>query len=460
MLRAGFAEVDITPTTPMPMGRTIDWMDIADVQWPLMARLGVFEDGDRRFVLAGLDHVRLWGDAADELRAAMSEGGPIRLEEIMLACSHTHNGPFSTPWRHDDRHSLLYRDWMKERLVEAVRRALADLQPVRIKVGQIDAPGWNINRRPVYRTDMGEQVGTQGPAWGEAFLRLEGPTDSSIQVLLAETPAGAPVGGIFNYACHPTLMYSVPAWSADFVGPLTEAMKARYGCTFAYVQGAMGNIKADTGAGPGRGGQSGPDRCLAMGQALAGKAEQALDAGRYVEEPALRIARQLLPFEQRRPTSEQIELAQTYLEKRNPEPDLDAFVRRLYGQKYMMYSVRPAFVEWHCREIIGMFEWQRRAGRRQMIDQVEVHAMAMGDIALVALSAHFFTEFGLRIKAESPFRQTFVIEQANGWNGYVPTRQAFANGGYEPVLRHQSRLPADAGDRIADATVHMLRQLA
>ena len=49
---------------------------------------------------------------------------------------------------------------------------------------------------------------------------------------------------------------------------------------------------------------------------------------------------------------------------------------------------------------------------------------------------------------------------ANGWFGYVPTQDAFARGGYEPLLAFQSRLARDAGDQIVSTALELLGDLA
>ena len=55
---------------------------------------------------------------------------------------------------------------------------------------------------------------------------------------------------------------------------------------------------------------------------------------------------------------------------------------------------------------------------------------------------------------------TLVATFANGMLGYVPTPQAFEGGGYEPTLCRGSKLVPDAGGRIADESVRLLRGLA
>jgi hypothetical protein len=55
----------------------------------------------------------------------------------------------------------------------------------------------------------------------------------------------------------------------------------------------------------------------------------------------------------------------------------------------------------------------------------------VGDVAFVGLGGEVFHEIGSAIKAASPFRHTFVITHCNGAAGYLPTKEAYPEGGYE-----------------------------
>ena len=142
--------------------------------------------------------------------------------------------------------------------------------------------------------------------------------------------------------------------------------------------------------------------------------------------PWVRVARRVLHIPQRRPTPEQVRLAKWYLEQAPELVDEDDFTRRMYGHDYTFYHNGAAVTDWFARETIGMWEWQRRVGTRELLEDVEVQAIAVGDIAFVGYPAEYFTEFGIRTKAESPFPTTFVAELANGWHGYVPHRRLSA----------------------------------
>jgi len=61
----------------------------------------------------------------------------------------------------------------------------------------------------------------------------------------------------------------------------------------------------------------------------------------------------------------------------------------------------------------------------------KVQAIGIGNLALVGWPGEVFCELGMAFKSGSPFRPTYVIGYANGAIGYVPTPEAFGEGGYE-----------------------------
>ena len=65
-------------------------------------------------------------------------------------------------------------------------------------------------------------------------------------------------------------------------------------------------------------------------------------------------------------------------------------------------------------------------------------------------------EFQLDIKRKSPFKHTFVSELANDSIGYIPTAEAFKEGGYEPTV---SVLKPDAGTKLTQAAIKLLKKL-
>ena len=89
-----------------------------------------------------------------------------------------------------------------------------------------------------------------------------------------------------------------------------------------------------------------------------------------------------------------------------------------------------------------------------------VQALRIGDLGIVALSGEMFVEFGLEIKETSRFAGTFVVELANDYAGYVGTRSAYEEGGYETWLALSSRVTPDAGERMTEVALRLLGEVA
>ena len=458
MLRAGFSVVDITPAPGLRMEGMPNPPAGEGIRWPLCGRTAVFDDGIRQAAIVSLDLLFLMPSVVAEMRQAITAGTPLAPEHVMIACTHTHRAPYVTAFMDDDT-VFSYLDFVRARLVEGMARAISIRRPVRLRAAGVDVPGWTFNRRQIYRTDMGEQVGTQGPETVKHFVRREGPEDNELQVLAAQDLAGNGVGGLVNFACHTTVMGSEPVYSADYPGPLVGTLEDQLGGTFAFLQGAAGNLWAHDMSVENPSLRGGAEHATRMAEALAARAADALADGGEMADPRVGVARRILRLPQRRPTAEQVALAKWYLEEAPDDVDSDEFIRKLYGHPYTFYNNGAFADEWFSREIIGMWEWQRRTGTRELLEDVEVQAISVGDVAFVGYPAEYFTEFGLKTKANSPFANTFVVELANGWHGYVPTVEAFDHGGYEPRLGYQSRLIPEAGDAMCDAGIALLRQL-
>ncbi len=55
-------------------------------------------------------------------------------------------------------------------------------------------------------------------------------------------------------------------------------------------------------------------------------------------------------------------------------------------------------------------------------------------IVLAGISGELMTRIGMKIKEQSPFRNTTILTHANGSSGYLCTDEAYREGGYEPMV--------------------------
>jgi hypothetical protein len=111
-------------------------------------------------------------------------------------------------------------------------------------------------------------------------------------------------------------------------------------------------------------------------------------------------------------------------------------------------------------------KWARRmleAGPPPAALEAPVHAVRVGEGAIVTAPGEAFTEIGLAVKERAPGRPTLFAGYTNGAVGYFPSAAAYEEGGYEPAYANRSygqpapvvpeceRLLVETGVRLAES---------
>ena len=89
----------------------------------------------------------------------------------------------------------------------------------------------------------------------------------------------------------------------------------------------------------------------------------------------------------------------------------------------------------------------------------ELQVLSVGDWAIAGFPGEIFVEFGLEVKKHSPFKVTVAAELTNGSFGYIPVREAFEQGGYEPSLTSYTCAGPESGYRMTEALISLLKNL-
>jgi Neutral/alkaline non-lysosomal ceramidase, N-terminal len=254
-LRAGAGVADITPPIGTPSAGYGDrrGAGMEGVHDPLLATALAIDDGERRVVLAGVDHLGFDRAMVDDVARAVRERTDDTAVELFLGSSHTHAGGgayLDVPGlgevlagKFDPAKRKLYVDGA----VEAIAAALGSLRPARIGIGYGSAEGLNE-----YRGDWPPNVET--------------PRD--VAVIKVTGADGAPLAVWFDYAAHATVLPGREnmRFSADFVGFARDALRRALGpgVVAVYFNGAQGDVSPHP---PGGGDMW--QRAEAMGEALA-----------------------------------------------------------------------------------------------------------------------------------------------------------------------------------------------
>lgn len=234
-LRAGFAEIDITP----PVGtHKIGWLkDIVSdrVMDPLYARAAVIERGPGAVGFIQLDTLSIRWTQVKDIRARIESQYGFSGNHIMVSATHNHAGP-AVANVGDVKRDEGYVETLVQKCARAFGAALAARQPAEIGFNHVYEAEVGYNRRVTMRdgTVKTQQVFSQNPD----CLCIEGPVDPEVAVLAMRRPNGDLLGCLVNFACHPTDHGGGAALSAGFPGLVCRLMKG-HGCPVTlYLNGA------------------------------------------------------------------------------------------------------------------------------------------------------------------------------------------------------------------------------
>ncbi len=421
-LRAGFAEIDITP----PLGtHRIGWLKdiIADhVLDPLFARVALLESGGETIAFVQLDTLTVRWTTTQALRDAISERYCYPGNRVMVSATHNHAGPAVANCG-DVRRDEGYVADLIEKVTAAFGEAHAALRPAEVGLGS----GFNAdiarNRRVVMRDGT---VRTHGTFDDPEALYIEGPIDPEVAVLAARDKQGNPIGCIVNYACHPAHHGGTTALSAGYPGVLAAAMKDRGWPVTLFLNGAAGNIHSSDPA------RSGADWTMEeVGKRLSEDAQKVIAAMDFRENPRINSQSATLSLPYREITEEACK----------------GTVRG--AQRF----IDPAIYDRGMPDLVARI-------RTRGTQPAEVQVHHLDEYAFVGVPAEYFVELGPRIKVETYPRHTLVVSHANGNVGYVPHKDAFARGGYETTFTGSSRMAPEAGDILADRAIAMVQSRA
>lgn len=230
---AGFARTDITPQEPLRLsgyGSRDHPSEGVDV--PLHARAMAVRYGDGPLhVLVAVDTIGFPEALTARIRERVEQRHDLDRSRFVIACSHSHTTPqirlnedqafagnlFAVPLTDKERAAAeRYAEMITDKIVDAVGKAIDNLAPARIYVGEGTAT-FARNRRVL-----------ENGIWNGFGENPDGPVDHSLPFLKITDAAGDHVRGIvFDYACHCTTFGGEynrvnPDWAGYASGYLEE----------------------------------------------------------------------------------------------------------------------------------------------------------------------------------------------------------------------------------------------
>jgi neutral ceramidase len=391
-MKVGISTVDITPAPGVELsGFAVRTQPATGVLDPLYAKALYLEDGDERLLWVHCDLIGFDAGFVASFRQLARQRCGVDENRIMLSATHTHSGPCTLRLRECGEYDSAYESDLRERLARVAMAARARTETCTLAA--VEAPlDLAIDRRGKADAHTDPRVGAVG------FRREDG---TWVAVLV-------------NHAIHPVALgASNRRISADIPGQVAAALS----CALAgnpvvlVTNGACANLNPPAVNVPFEQIQ-GWGREIAA--AVAGPLNMAPpDTGQHLRVRTRKVA---LPLDVLR------------------GDEIDAYAQRSLAS--------AAFhAEWGDRFSRAVEHW-RSALRRAETDgaatatrEVELMAVALGDVVLLGVNAEIFSRFVAEVRRLAE-RRVYAVGYANGVHGYLPTRAAFAEGGYETDAAH------------------------
>ena len=430
--RAGVAHTKITPPLGMPMAGYYHNRGATGLHDDLYAKALVLERDGFKAALVVFDLISAPEAIVEQARKLVEQQTGIPPERVMISATHAHTGPvlISRTDRYNLEGKMLelakrYSADLPGMVAASVAKANASLAPVTISSASGHEDSLAFNRR-FFMCDgtIGWNPGKLNPK----IVKPAGPIDPEVAVVYLETGA-KPLATYVNYALHLDTVGG-EHYSADYPYTLYSILGRVKGSEMVtlFTQGTSGNVNhIDVKSGAP---QRGHHEAARIGTVLAGEVVKMYPKLQPVREGPIQTRREIMKLPLAK--FEQSEVAPA----------------RATAAKFGEPGAAPFL------ELVNAFKVVELAERNGKPVEAEVQVITAGDqLAWVALPGEVFVELGQAIKKLSPFRQTIVVELANGSIGYIPNRKAYPEGNYEVV---SARVAEGSGEMLVDAALRML----
>jgi len=450
-LRFGASTVDITPAEPVALSGQRRVRISQRPETPIVATVLALESREGgaiidQAVMVSCDLVAIREGITDRVRAKVRPQLPdFDPAKLFLSATHTHTAPVTTEGNYalpstGIMQPAAYTEWMITRIADGIVEAWRKRAPGKVGWGQGHAVIAQ-NRRAVFSDGTAVMYGKTA---SDRFRGLEGYEDHALDALFFWDAQGRLTATAINVPCPAQEVEGRSAINADFWHPVRETLRARHGAGLHVLtwNGAGGDQSPRPMYGKAADERMRTLRGLTRLEELARRIvngwDEAHDGARKDQQsnPVLRHQARVIDLPVRRVTEEEVAFARREAARFAPDP----------AQRWNHL--------WN-QSVVTRYELQQTAapGTQQM----ELHVLRLGDVAIASNPFELFTDYGIQMKARSPAVQTFVV-QLSGSAGYLPSERAVRGGGYSAVIQ-SSRVGPDGGQALVEHTVAALGEL-
>jgi len=444
VFRAGAYAINISPLKfPVIINGGMTERTADKLNDPLHARCLVLDDGATQIAMVVVDSCMVPRHLLDEAKELAQQATGIPTNRMLISATHTHTAPSVHGCLGSDADEE-YARFLPPQIAKGIAEAHQRLQPARI--------GWAVGRDEknvaCRHWLMKPGVAPTNPFGGtrdDTVMMHPGHNNPNAIIATGRPDPAVPVISIQTTSGEPLAIYS--AYSLHYVGK-TQPVSADYFALFC--DEISRQIKADANPSfmAALANATSGDMWLmdytdmarreytleGVAQDVAAAAYEAYGRIEYRDWVPLAMEESLLTVGVRMPSDEEVAKAQEYMktfEGRKPKD-----VPEVYARETVLLSQMPP-----TREL-------------------KLQAIRIGELGIGTIPNEIYASTGLFIKKHSPFKTTFVVELANGCEGYIPPPELHPLGGYTCWRARTACLEPQAERKIRAGVLALLEKVS
>lgn len=439
-LQVGFGRASILPNGRIHLGGTDSANRGTDqVLDPVYITCIALKDGEQTILVYTMDILNAYDDVVESAKTMILGNTGISKDNILMCATHTHSGVgIGGSWDGVAEYKILFNN----AAVSAATMAIADLAPSEVYHGGVETEGLAFVRH--YELDNGTFAGSSfGDFKSGKIIGYAEKADSHLGLIrFVRNAEGKKDIVMMSFPAHATFNgQATDLWlSADYPGVARQYVEQNSECMLAFFVGGAGN-QVPTSKIPGDGKAESEDY-KTHGKLLGEYVVNALPTLTKLENTEVKL------------------MERTYTGASNKEgleklPNVGPVIQA--GKDYGNVDSRTVAIarEYGFASYFEATSIKSRASYPATFS-MDLHAMYIGDLSFIFAPFEMFGTQSMRVRAESPFADTFVISCSEGAEGYLPDIKGFEIGTYEACVTKYERGTAE---KVTDTFLEMLNEL-
>ena len=446
------------------------------------------ESGDEQAIFVSVDITNMGDKILKKVRENYEKlGGGIDPSKIIITATHSHTSVGVTVPL--GKTKAILNEYMPDgKEYKALVEKSNDVMPVEEcielvsqKIALSAYQAWNNRKPALYANGFGRAVvgfcrrvvydDGSAQMWGDTntanFVSMEGGNDSGIELLYFFDTEKNLTGVVANIACPSQILEHQSFISSDYWGKVKENLRKKFGNHIFLL-----------GLGGAGGDQCPRDLVRWVDSEVCSKdpnihrpnpIERVADpsmfdlegcrlVGKRISNEIISVYEEIKEYKSDAPLAHKVIKLDLPLRKatiadyQKAEREIEYYMEKNRDKEVFNYEDNAA-VYLHAGTIN-----RYRQQQLQEIFPIEMHILRFGDVAFATNPFELFLDYGLRIKARSFAKQTFILQLTCGSGGYLPTEKAEKGGHYSAYIT-SGNVGHQGGDLLVRRSIQEINQM-